>query len=103
MIKGFTVGGVHYKVIEVKNLTSLLRDEHYYGTCDKVQGLIEIANELNGVKVNNDVKEITLLHEVLHSIIGIVNEKQELLTHDEEERLVTRMSPFLYEFLSTRK
>ncbi len=67
MIKKINIFGTNYKVKEVEELNK----EGYatFGEANNIKREIVIASSLSGVKQPESVKELTLMHEIVHCIL----------------------------------
>jgi hypothetical protein len=100
MVKEFVIGGIKYKVEEVDRLEEILGDNSYFGIHDQATASIKIARTSKGEVINEDIREMTILHEVLHAIFRLIGSD---LENKYEEKLIEQISPYLYEYLKTKK
>ena len=101
MIKEFRLGGVKYNVKEVDSIKNSFSGEFMYGCHSPVEGEIQIAKTVGGTKVNEDVRKVTLYHEVLHAMMDVIGYR--FPTGEDEENFVDRLAYMLNEFEQTRK
>ena len=91
-IKEFTLGGVKWKV---KADNKRMDDMDLFGLCESSRSLISIYTD----KVNDDAVEMTVWHEVTHSILRSMDRLE--LNADEE--FVQGLALLLHQFDKTRK
>ena len=67
----FDLFGAEYAIKHVKDIEKNSKDEEMeccYGLSNSVRKEITIADEVDGVKISDDEKRLTLLHELMHVI-----------------------------------
>lgn len=101
MIKKFTIGGVDYKVMEVDQILDTFSGKLLFGMHDGASATIKVARHLSEKPINEDVRNITLWHEVLHACLDSMNFSFE--NSEAEEDFIERLSRALYEYEKTKR
>jgi len=101
MIKEFKLGGVKYSVKEVDSIKNVFSGELMYGSHSPVEAQIEIAKQISGTKISEDVRRVTLYHEILHAMMDVIGYK--FPNPEDEENFVDRLAYMWNEFEQTRK
>jgi hypothetical protein len=101
IIKGFKVGGIKYKVSVVDRVVDSFAGQQLYGYHSTIESEIKLAKKVHDMVVSPDLMNVTLWHEVLHSMLVVMGYK--FPTKDEEENFIDRLAYMLNEFEQTRK
>ena len=67
MIKNIDIFGTKYTVKEVPEIVD--GDYYLFGKADNKSRQVQIASTLKGIKQPESIKELTLMHEIVHCIL----------------------------------
>lgn len=71
--KKFELFGKDYTLEQVEEIVNERENTVTYGITNHPEGLIQIADKVNGFKRSEKEKEITKLHEIMHAIFDAGN------------------------------
>lgn len=91
-----TIAGITYTINEVERESPELHYGGAIGYCDYQKGMINLDKNLK-----KDVKEVTLVHELIHGVLYSLNLSNETITLD--ERFVESFSQLLYQIFQQLK
>lgn len=89
--KKIKIGYLTHKVV-YGHIKSSKKEDYRLGETHSYKGIIKIA------PANKTVEKETLLHEILHAALAVSGQTQ-FLTAKEEERIVSSLSPYIFQIL----
>jgi len=90
------IAGITYTINEVERESPELHYGGAIGYCDYQKGMINLDKNLK-----NDVKEVTLFHELVHGVLHALNLSNENIILD--ERFVESFSQLWYQIIQQLK